>query len=167
MHASAKKNRVSARQAPEHGWKRHARVRVQALESSAAAACRARMARGMQARGKGCGFFFPAAEGEHGTGVVGLFLQTREHNCAGMNGRLERGFLSTILAVGEVAGVMALAAAEGDAPTLEGGVLVREASDVAQGFHANAQVSRTPPVWRVKIRPRAIIVRRVIQGKVG
>ena len=167
MHASAKKNRVSARQAPEHGWKRHARVRVQALEPSAAAACRARMARRMQTCGKGCGFLFPAAEGEDGTGVVGLFLQTREHNCASMHGGLERGFLSTILAVGEVAGVMALAAAEGDAPTLEGGVLVREASDVAQGFHANAQVSRASPVWRVKIRPGAIIVRCVIQGKVG
>ena len=165
MHASAKKNCVSARQAPKHGWERHARVRVQALESSAAAACRARMARRMQTCGKGRGFLFPAAEGKHGTGVVGLFLQTREHNCAGMHGGLERSFLSTVLAVGEVAGVMVLAAAEGDAPTLEGGVLVRETSDVAQGFHAKAQVSRPPPVLRAKIRPRAIIVRRVIQGK--
>ena len=94
--------------------------------------------------------FLPAAEGEDAARVVGGFLQAGEHHGAGVHGSLQSGFLAPVHTVGEVAGVVALAAAKGDAPALERSVLVSEPCDVAQSFHPDAQGSRYAPAWRAK-----------------
>ncbi len=78
---------------------------------------------------------FGPAEFECFFRLVGVEFEQFQHAVACGEGGGEGFFFTAVLLVGEVAGEVQLPAAEGDSPALEGGELVGESGDVADGFH--------------------------------